>query len=335
MKRALLLSLACLVPVLALCSAAPAWAFLSTGDGAWVRQNPLPQGNQLNGVAFADPTHGWAAGGDTILATSDGGATWKKQSLGVQAWLAAVAFPDAAHGWAVGGEGTILATSDGGAHWKKQRSRARRLGSPPSPSLTPPTAGRWERRSGTSSPPPTAAPTGRSRSSGTRHAPRRRLPRRFPRLGGGPTGVRATHPRHHQRRRHLEEAAELAARRLASLYGVSFPDAAHGWAVGDAGTILATTDGGAHWKAQRSGTTLPLSPFPSSTTPMAGQWATTWSWVDVILATTNGGATWTTQSSGATAYLYGVAFGDDSHGWAVGDGGTMLTTADGGAHWNA
>ncbi|MHB8669503.1 MAG: cell wall-binding repeat-containing protein [Acidimicrobiales bacterium] len=43
------------------------------------------------------------------------------------------------------------------------------------------------------------------------------------------------------------------------LYGVSFADASHGWAVGGNGTILATTNGGATWAAQTSGTVAPLS----------------------------------------------------------------------------
>ena len=126
MKRALVLSLVCLVCLLGLWAAAPAWAFISTGDGAWVWQNPLPQGNDLNGVAFPDATHGWAVGDQgTILATSDGGATWSAQSSGTTAYLTAVAFADASHGWVVGtnsseGNSVILATSDGGATWTKQ-----------------------------------------------------------------------------------------------------------------------------------------------------------------------------------------------------------------------
>jgi photosystem II stability/assembly factor-like uncharacterized protein len=37
------------------------------------------------------------------------------------------------------------------------------------------------------------------------------------------------------------------------LHGVSFADEQQGWAVGEAGTILATTDGGATWQIQRQG----------------------------------------------------------------------------------
>jgi photosystem II stability/assembly factor-like uncharacterized protein len=41
-------------------------------------------------------------------------------------------------------------------------------------------------------------------------------------------------------------------------YGISFADAANGTLVGNGGTILRTSDGGAIWRSQFSGTTNPL-----------------------------------------------------------------------------
>ena len=49
-----------------------------------------------------------------------------------------------------------------------------------------------------------------------------------------------------------------------------------------------------------------------------------------IVATTDGGATWTAQSPGTAAHLTDVAFSDATHGWAVGEGGTILVTTSGG-----
>ena len=43
-----------------------------------------------------------------------------------------------------------------------------------------------------------------------------------------------------------------------------------------------------------------------------------------------GGGGWFKQSSGTTAPLYAVAFPDAAHGWAVGEGGTILVTTNGG-----
>jgi photosystem II stability/assembly factor-like uncharacterized protein len=136
MKRAELLCVLCLVPVFALCAAAPAWALTSTGDGGWVTQSPPPGGNILRAVDFVDANHGWAVGygnaplqsdgyylsEGVILATSDGGAHWNTQWESTDNLLYGVSFVDASHGWAVGWSGIVLATTDGGAHWNAQSS---------------------------------------------------------------------------------------------------------------------------------------------------------------------------------------------------------------------
>lgn len=57
-----------LLMALALAAAAgPASAVVSTGDGSWFWQNPMPQGNQLSGVAFSDSQHGWAVGANGTI----------------------------------------------------------------------------------------------------------------------------------------------------------------------------------------------------------------------------------------------------------------------------
>ena len=118
--------LAVLISLLALVAdllPAAALAGISTGDGGWVWQDPIPQGNVLEAVSYADADHGWAVGGaGTIIATTDGGATWKGQVSHTRAELKDVTFTDAAHGWAVGYSGTILATKDGGLSWRAQDS---------------------------------------------------------------------------------------------------------------------------------------------------------------------------------------------------------------------
>ena len=45
--------------------------------------------------------------------------------------------------------------------------------------------------------------------------------------------------------------------------------------------------------------------------------------------------TWTRQASGTTQVLNGVAFVDETNGWAVGGGGAILHTVNGGARWTA
>ena len=95
---ALCLLVACAAP-----TAPPAGAWISTGDGSWVWQWPLPQGNGLNDVAFAGASAGWSVGGGgTILTTADAGATWSSQASGTRVTLYAVDVAGAARGWAVG-----------------------------------------------------------------------------------------------------------------------------------------------------------------------------------------------------------------------------------------
>ena len=116
------------------------------------------------------------------------------------------------------------------------------------------------------------------------------------------------------------------------LYCVSFADALHGWAVGDGGTILATTDGGATWEPQSSGTTDALfAASPSPTPRTAGRWARRHHPRHHRRRRHLEAA----ELGHERTYLTAVAFADATHGWAVGDDGTILATTDGGATWTA
>jgi photosystem II stability/assembly factor-like uncharacterized protein len=72
-------------------------------------------------VAFADASHGWVVGlNHTILATTDGGASWSKQSDGSQGRNRTVACVSARDAWLVGFQelsGVVGSTSDGGSTW--------------------------------------------------------------------------------------------------------------------------------------------------------------------------------------------------------------------------
>jgi len=92
---------------------------------------PRVAGASLESVSMVDATHGWAvgsAGADKmplVLVTTDGGATWIRQTGGLRAGglaLHGVCFVDRQHGWAVGDSGTIYVTADGGASWWSQPS---------------------------------------------------------------------------------------------------------------------------------------------------------------------------------------------------------------------
>jgi len=109
-----------------------------------------------------------------------------------------------------------------------------------------------------------------------------------------------------------------------------FPDADHGWVVGDNGTILATSDGGRTWKKQNSGVTKYLTGV-YFVSPRKG-------WVvgqnGTILYTSDGGAHWESQQSGERVIrLESVRFLDEKNGVVVGEYGTILSTSDGGNTW--
>lgn len=103
---------------------------LSDDNGAHFRQaKSVPVSSMLTAVSFADGRHGWAVGQwGAILATDDGGDTWRIQRLATKEDrpLFAVHFFDAKQGVAVGLWSLVLATADGGQTWTP-----RELGLPP------------------------------------------------------------------------------------------------------------------------------------------------------------------------------------------------------------
>jgi photosystem II stability/assembly factor-like uncharacterized protein len=119
------------------------------------------------------------------------------------------------------------------------------------------------------------------------------------------------------------------------LYSITFVSGGStGYAVGNAGSVLKTTDGGATWLAQTSlgSNDLKCVFFANSSN----------GWIvgvgGAIYYTTNGGNNWTAQTSGTTSNLRGVYFVSATQGWVVGDAGTILTTTDGdvsNATWTA
>lgn len=115
--------------------------------------------------------------------------------------------------------------------------------------------------------------------------------------------------------------------------------ASQGWAVGQ-DVILATTDGGAHWRVQLSGAlNLTAVDFVNGQDGWAAGNAS-------VLATTDGGAHWTALPEPCAVIRsvhfisptagFAVAGGTDDGGYnpAVPDqGGVVLTTSDGGHTW--
>jgi len=94
---------------------------LSDDDGKTFRQaRQVPVRAMLNAVSFVDDKHGWAVGHrGVILATEDGGDTWKlqREDLDKDQPLFSVLFVDGQTGWACGLWSLLLHTRDGGKTW--------------------------------------------------------------------------------------------------------------------------------------------------------------------------------------------------------------------------
>lgn len=114
------------------------------------------------------------------------------------------------------------------------------------------------------------------------------------------------------------------------LNDVDLADAEVGWTVGDSGTILRTTDGGATWQPQDAGYAGFLGAvcaLDRSRVWAAGAHGT-------ILRTSDGGLHWTQVTTPTDKHLFAITFADELHGWAGGADETILRTADGGESWS-
>jgi len=114
-----------------------------------------------------------------------------------------------------------------------------------------------------------------------------------------------------------------------ALRSIVFPDANTGYAVGNDGAIIKTTDGGASWIPLSTGTyTYYYSVFFTSVTRgfAVGSGGT-------IISTIDGGEHWSTCVSGTTIVLFSVFFTNLNTGYAVGASGTVLKTTNGGNDW--
>ena len=233
---------------------------LATQDGGstWATQNAAT-GAVLEGVAFSDPTHGWAVGSyGAIIATASGGTYWTPQNSGTSEWLYDVAFSDSQHGWAVGSRGVVLATSDGGGTWSPQASgtidflesvsctdasHAWAVGTDGAIVATADGGATWTRQT---------SGTGADLWAATFVDPSHGWAVGWDDADGSVGGViLAT-------RDGGATWVTQATGRAEWLNGVAFADTMHGWAVGrdigaESGSILSTDDGGGTWTVQKAG----------------------------------------------------------------------------------
>lgn len=217
------------------------------------------------------------AGSDASAAAAPAAPVWRVSTSGTTEDLTAVSSPDRRHGWAVGAAGTILATTDAGALWQPQVACA----------VEPPCSTSERVRAGLTGVSFPDATHGWAVGDGGVI------------LVTGDGGRSWTEEGCADGMTSQAQAECMGPRAPATdLSGVSFPDAFHGWAVGRAGTILATDDGGTTWRRQNA---CPI------------RWRCAFD---------------------PSADLTAVSFVDSTHGWVTGREGTILTTDDGGRTWD-
>lgn len=140
----------------------------------------------------------------------------------------------------------------------------------------------------------------------------------------------------------LPTLAKVMARD-AELRDLSFVDAANGWAVGDRGVILRTSDGGRRWTALQSPVECPL--YSVSFVDQRTGWVVggftkpyTHSSHAVVLKTEDGGESWRALPADTLPLLRRVKFFSARQGVAAGAGtsfapGGVFETSDGGRTW--
>jgi len=112
--------------------------------------------------------------------------------------------------------------------------------------------------------------------------------------------------------------------------GIQFVNPDTGWAVGDLGALIKSTDGGNSWTVSETNTTTPILKVRSYN----GQIVIASGFGGLILRSTDGGETFAQVTSGVTGDLWGLQMINDTLGWACGNGNSLVKTTDGGLNWN-
>ena len=117
-----------------------------------------------------------------------------------------------------------------------------------------------------------------------------------------------------------------------ALSKVRFVDDRTGWAVGEAGVVLRTADGGSTWKKVQLAPKCGLLDVDFVDRRFGWVCGSIALGGDIGYRTTDGGATWTRENIIVDA-IQAVDFTDRRHGWQAGASGLVLFTDDGGASW--
>jgi len=272
----------------------------------------------LHGVACAGPDSAWAVGAEgTILRTTDGGRTWTPQRSQTGEDLHGVSFIDSRNGWVAGAGPVILRTTDAGENWQSQvpgtgnglrgiafadADRGWAVGDAGTIVGTTDGGDNWASEisgvfgvfTGVTVASPSAAWA----------------------IGSDPFGGVA--PVYHHDGTGWTRQYDITRNRNGR--SISVTGGLFLWATADSGTVVHSTDGGAGWAEQNSGTAVGLagaSAVSASHCWVVGAGGT-------IRRTGDGGATWEMDVSQSVSDLHAVCMLDSLNGRAVGADGRIL-----------
>lgn len=121
------------------------------------------------------------------------------------------------------------------------------------------------------------------------------------------------------------------------LKSVDFVDSLFGWAVGNSGTIIHTSDGGANWIVQDSKTENEIVDvfFLNRNLGWASEWnSSNFPFGTILLKTTDGGENWRRSPYREdNIFMNCILYLDSLNGWMGGDPHALVKTTDGGINW--
>lgn len=321
----------------------------NNSGSSWTRVASGTMAN-LNAIAFAGPAKGWIAGDTgTVLHTIDGGATWSPETSGVGTDLLSLSAVDASNVWAVGKNKTILYRNNS-AQWAVKpglsaldpitefdaifmndaihgRITGQKDSSPKTNYLL------WTDDNWTTAQPQTIGPNPNTSAlfgvlssiflladhnegwlAGNVDTTGQGTILQLQSSGPASSGV-------------VGWQTSGASVDLGDIY---FSDPNNGWAAGDNGTIIHTSNGGIQWSTLTSGSPpqfLKSFGFDSGNGIAVGL-------AGSVLNTADG-TNWVPMAAGMPSQFNAVSFAPDGlHGWVAGSLNTILTTSNGGVTWS-
>lgn len=274
------------------------------GGATWESLKNRPVAARLQGVHMKSVGEAWVVGDkSTILHTKDAGETWDVVSNAKE--LRAVHFHNDSLGWAVGLSGSVIHTNDGGESWTTQNS------------------GDVFELFGVG-----FVNDKKGYIVGSNAA-------LLETIDGGITWNSVSDPgdEGHGRAKRIQFGGTMGWKGALGSYAMSFGSTTHGWAVGETGKVMKTSDAGENWIGVDIDPGFTGAGFNNLFGVHFIDNNTGWivGFGGTIAGTTDGGMTWKITSG--FAELQDVFAINPQTAWAVGNQGTIMITVDGGETW--